>query len=151
MKYRIYVQDFWYNFANELSQVFTEEEFWVEIQKNNDCPKSYMYEILRNCHAIKTYYMAEASFSGNLTDSEEYIYFILEDLKESHRQFTKSELFDLIDEVNPYISEYDERYEYIIILEGETSEEDILGYFYMNANVDTLFFAAENGFYSGKK
>ncbi|MDR1278484.1 MAG: hypothetical protein LBK02_07015, partial [Treponema sp.] len=129
----------------------TDEEYWVEIQKNNDCPKNYIYEILGKCYRIKTYYIAEASFSGELTETEGYIYFIIGNLKESHKQFTKFELFDIVAEVNPYISEYDEKYEYIILLEGETSGEDILGYFYMNANMDALYFAAENGFYSGRK
>jgi hypothetical protein len=41
--------------------------------------------------------------------------------------------------------------EYIILLEGEISGGDMLGYFYMNVNMDALYFAAENGFYSGKK
>jgi hypothetical protein len=150
-KHRIYIQDFWYNFANRLSQTLTDEEYWVEIQKNNDCPKSYIYEILDSCYGLKTYYMAEARFSGELTEREGYIYLIIENLKGSHKQFTKFELLDIIDEVNPYISEYDESYEYIIILEGENSGGDILGYFYMNANMDALYFAAENGFYSGKK
>jgi hypothetical protein len=151
-KYRIYIQDFWYNyFANMSPQTLTDEEHWVEIQKNNDCPKSYIYEILDNCYGLKTYYMAGASYSGQLTETEGYMYAIIEDLKEAHKQFAKPELLDIIDEVNPYISEYDEEYEYIIILEGENCGGDMLGYFYMNANMDALYFAAENGFYCGKK
>jgi hypothetical protein len=134
---------------NGYSQATTAEEYWEEIQENNTYLKDNIYELLKNSYRLRTYNMEGAGFSSELT-GERYSYFMIGNLQESSKQFTKDEIINILDTVFPYISEFDEMYEYIIILEGVDSSKDMLGYFYINDRMDIIFFETMDGFYSGR-